>query len=38
MQHKVKEAVLSTAVVLAVIFVLNRVGPTRAIVQKALLA
>lgn len=36
MQSKIKDALISTAVVLAVIYGLRRVGPTRAIVDTAL--
>lgn len=36
MQTQVKNALISTAVVLATIFALNQFGPTRNLVQKAL--
>lgn len=32
----IKNAVITSAMVLAVIYVMNQVGPTRAVVQKAL--
>lgn len=36
MQSQVKNAVVTTAIVLATIFALNMFAPTRSIVQKAL--
>ena len=36
MPTQVKQAVMTTGIVLATIFVLNMFGPTRGIVQKAL--
>lgn len=36
MQSQVKNALISTAVVLATVYVLNMFGPTRSVVQKAL--
>jgi len=36
MQSQVKNALISTGVVLATIYVLNMFGPTRGLVQKAI--
>ncbi|MFM2450800.1 MAG: hypothetical protein RIS44_3250 [Pseudomonadota bacterium] len=37
MQANIKNALISTGVVLATIYVLNMFGPTRGIVQKAII-
>lgn len=36
MQSQVKNALITTGIVLATVFVLNMFGPTRGVVQKAL--